>query len=40
MNAANINWRVIVYGGVRHVFTAPGADDDGMLGLRLRDGCS
>ena len=30
MNAANVDWRMIVYGGVEHAFTVPGANDYGM----------
>ena len=38
MNAANVDWRMIVYGGVQHAFTVPGADDYGMPGLRYDRG--
>ncbi len=34
MNAAGVDWRIILYGGVLHAFTVPGAADYGMTGLR------
>ena len=34
MNEAAIDWRMILYGGVQHAFTVPGASAYGMPGLR------
>lgn len=34
MNEAGVDWRIILYGGVLHAFTVPGATDYGMPGLR------
>ncbi len=34
MNAAGVDWRMILYGGVLHAFTVPGAANYGMPGLR------
>lgn len=33
MNAAGIDWRMILYGGILHAFTVPGATAFGMPGL-------
>ena len=38
MNAANVDWRMIVYGGVQHAFTVPGAEGYGMPALRYDRG--
>ena len=34
MRAANVDWRMHVYGGVEHSFTHPRVDDAGLAGLR------
>ena len=34
MNEAGVDWRMILYGGVEHAFTVPGASNYGMPGLR------
>ena len=34
MNEASVDWRMIIYGGVLHAFTVPGASNYGMPGLR------
>lgn len=34
MNEAGVDWRMILYGGVLHAFTVPGASNYGMPGLR------
>ena len=34
MNEAGVDWRMILYGGVLHAFTVPGATSYGMSGLR------
>ena len=34
MNEAGVDWRMVLYGGVLHAFTVPGATSYGMEGLR------
>lgn len=34
MNAAGVDWRMILFGGVLHAFTVPGSEALGMAGLR------
>ncbi len=34
MNEAGVDWRMVLYGGVLHAFTVPGATSYGMPGLR------
>lgn len=34
LDAANADWQMVTYGGARHAFTNPGADDYGMDGLK------
>jgi dienelactone hydrolase len=34
MNEAGVDWRMVLYGGVLHAFTVPGASDYGTPGLR------
>ena len=34
MNEAGVDWRMVLYGGVLHAFTVPGAMSYGMPGLR------
>jgi len=38
MNEAGVDWRMILYGGVLHAFTVPGAKAYGMSGLRYDRG--
>ena len=34
MNEAGVDWRMVLYGGVLHAFTVPGATNYGMPGMR------
>ncbi|MGD9793567.1 MAG: dienelactone hydrolase family protein [Acidimicrobiia bacterium] len=37
MRAGGVDWRMNLYGGVEHSFTRPGAEDNGMAGLRYHE---
>ena len=38
MDEAGVDWRMILYGGIQHAFTVPGADTYGMPGMRYDRG--